>query len=122
MGTTKHHGASDLVETWERFKSARGLELQNWVDAERALATARRAGEIPADPGDRLLAAEAALQSAIVDFAAAQDAESDPTPVALGLLRMAEDALKDEERGSNRRTADRAGPLPRRRPPRQTAR
>lgn len=122
MGTTKHHSASDLVETWERFKSSRGLELQNWVEAERALAAARRAGQVPADPGDRLLAAEAALQSAIVDFAAAQDVESDPTPLALGLLRMAEDALKDEERGSNRRSADRTGPGPRRRPPRQTAR
>jgi len=43
------------------------------------------------DSGDRLLVAEAALQSAIVDFAAAQDADSDPTPVALGLLRLAED-------------------------------
>ncbi len=122
MGTTKRHGAPDLGETWERFKSARGLELQNWVDAERALAAARQAGQIPADPGDRLLAAEAALQSAIVDFAAAQDAESDPTPVALGLLRMAEDALKNEERGSGRPSADRGRPLPRRRPPRQTAR
>ncbi len=122
MGTTRRHKPHDLAETWERFKSARGLELANWVDAERALAAARQAGDLPADPGDRLLAAEAALQSAIVDFAAAQDLESDPTPVALGLLRMAEDALKDQERGSRRRSGERSGPTPGRRPPRQTAR
>jgi len=97
MGTTRH---PDLAETWERFKSARGRELQNWVDAEHALSQARRAGSVATDPGDRLLAAEAVLQSAIMDFAAAQDAAADPTPVALGLLRMAEDALKAVEHGS----------------------
>jgi hypothetical protein len=94
MGTTHQHRATELDETWKRFMSVRGQELQNWVEAERALAQARIAGSVTADPGDRLLAAEAALQSAIVDFAAAQDADSDPTPVALALLRLAEDALE----------------------------
>ena len=107
MGTGESSRTPDLAETWERFKSARGLELQNWVEAERALAAARQAGDEPADPGDRLLAAEAALQSAIVDFAAAEDAEADPTPVALGLLRMAEDALDVDQRGGRRRHRDR---------------
>ena len=99
MGTTHPPRTPDLDETWERFKSARGQELQNWVDAERALAQARRAGSVATDSGDRLLVAEAALQSAIVDFAAAEDADSDPTPVALGLLRLAEDALQADELG-----------------------
>ena len=103
MGTGQQQSTPDLAETWERFKSARGLELQNWVEAERALAASRLAGDVPGDPGDRLLAAEAALQSAIVDFAAAQDADADPTPVALGLLRMAEDALHVDEGGRSRR-------------------
>jgi hypothetical protein len=99
MGTTHHPSPPDLADTWERFKSARGKELQNWVDAEHALAQARLAGSVVADPGDRLLAAEAALQSAIVDFAAALDANRDPTPVALALLRLAEDALQDDGLG-----------------------
>ena len=85
----------NLVETWERFKSSRGRELQTWVDAERALAQAREGGGSDTEPGDRLMAAEAALQSAIVDFAAAQNGGSDPTHVALGLLRLAEHALEE---------------------------
>ena len=118
MGTTQHHETHDLAETWERFKSARGLELQNWVESERALTAARLAGDVPADSGDRLLAAEAALQSAIVDFAAAEDAESDPTPLALGLLRMAEDALQDQESGGRERAGGRDHYMPSRRRPR----
>ena len=110
MGTTPHP-TTDLAETWERFKSTRGQELQNWVEAEHALALARRRGAPATDPGDRLLAAEAALQSAIVDFAAALDASSDPTPVALALLRLAEDALEADPprgaRGGRRPSPDR---------------
>jgi hypothetical protein len=98
MGTTHQPRTPDPAATWERFKTSRGEELQNWVDAEHALAHARRGGSMAAGPGDRLLAAEAALHGAIMDFAAAQDADSDPTPVALVLLRMAEDALETGER------------------------
>jgi hypothetical protein len=114
MGITHQQRTPDL-ETWERFKSARGQELQNWVDVEHALAQARRAGSVATDPGDRLLAAEAALQSAIVDFAAAQDADSDPTPVALGLLRLAEDALEADEHGPRPTRNGRRRPAPDRR-------
>ena len=85
----------DLVETWERFKSSRGRELQNWLDAERALAQVREVGGSDIAAGDRLLAAEAALQGAIVDFAAAHNAGADPTSIALGLLRFAEHALEE---------------------------
>jgi hypothetical protein len=89
------HDSSNLVETWERFKSSRGRELQNWVEAERALVQAREAGGSDTASGDRLMVAEAALQSAIVDFAASQNLGTDPTPIALGLLRMAEHALEE---------------------------
>lgn len=95
MNAPRSHNTSDLAETWEQFKSSRGRELQNWVEAERALYQARRAGGGESAPGDRLLAAEAALQSAIVDFAAAQNGAADPTPVALGLLRLAEHVLEE---------------------------
>jgi hypothetical protein len=109
----------DLLNTWERFKSTRGRELQNWVDAERAFSRAREAGASDAAPGDRLMVAEAALQSAIVDFAAAENGGADPTPIALGLLRLAEHALAEgtgiayvrlgHERDERRRGLDRRG-------------
>jgi hypothetical protein len=95
MNISQRHNTPDLAETWERFKSARGRELQNWVDAERALANARKTGGREIDQGDRLLIAEAALQTAIMDFATAADLGSDPTPTALGLLRLAEHVLED---------------------------
>jgi hypothetical protein len=85
----------NLVDTWERFRSACGRELQNWVEAERALAHAREVGGSETAAGDRLMAAEAALQRAIVDFAAAQNAGTDPTPIAMGLLRLAEHVLEE---------------------------
>jgi hypothetical protein len=97
MGKTNQPRTPDPAAAWERFKTLRREELQNWVDAEHALAHARRGGSMAVDPGDRLLAAEAALHGAIMDFAVAQDADSDPTPVALVLLRMAEDALETGE-------------------------
>jgi hypothetical protein len=100
MGTTHQSRPPDPAATWERFKTLRGEELQNWLDAEHAVAHARQSGSLFADPGDRLLAAEAALHGAIMDFAAAQDADSDPTPVALVLLRMVEDALETGERAT----------------------
>lgn len=85
---------ADIVVIWRRFKSAQADVLENWVEAERAVALAKRDGSINGGRGDRLLAAEAALQGAIIDFAAAsQRQEADPTPIALGLLRLAEREL-----------------------------
>jgi hypothetical protein len=95
MNVSRRHHTPDLAETWERFKSARGQVLQDWVEAERALANAREAGSSDVDEGDRLLSAEGALQGAIMDFAAAADRASDPTPTALGLLRLAEHLLEE---------------------------
>jgi hypothetical protein len=95
MNVSRRHHTPDLAETWERFKSARGQVLRDWVEAERALANARAAGSGDVEEGDRLLSAEAALQGAIMDFAAAADRESDPTPTALGLLRLAEHVLDE---------------------------
>jgi hypothetical protein len=92
---SSRHDPSNLVETWEQFKSSRGRELQNWVEAERALVQARAAGGSDTAYGHRLMVAEAALQSAIVDFAASQNGGADPTPIALGLLRLAENALEE---------------------------
>jgi hypothetical protein len=68
--------------------------LKNWVEAERALAEARMGGAGDIEQGDRLLIAEAALQGAIMDFAASEDPESDPTRTAVALLRLAEAALE----------------------------
>lgn len=95
MNVSRRHHTPDLTVTWERFKSAQGQVLQDWVEAERALAKARQAGAGDVEEGDRLLSAEAALQGAIMDFAAAADRESDPTPTALGLLRLAEHVLEE---------------------------
>ncbi len=83
----------DLDGLWRRFKRSRAEALAKWVEAERAMALANREGTENGPSGDRLLAAEAALQSAIIDFATTQDATEDPMPVALGLLRKAEHEL-----------------------------
>ena len=95
MNVSRRHHTPDLAETWARFKSARGQVLKDWVAAERALARARQSGADDVAEGDHLLSAEAALQSAIMDFAAGTDRESDPTPTALGLLRLAEHLLEE---------------------------
>jgi hypothetical protein len=87
------HESSSMDETWERFKSTRGRELQTWLEAELALT--RDMGASGIADGVPLMAAEAALQSAIVDFAASQNHGIDPTPLALGLLRLAEHALAE---------------------------
>ncbi|MEA2646561.1 MAG: hypothetical protein QOE92_1644 [Chloroflexota bacterium] len=78
---------------WERFKQVHGDVLGRWVEAERALALALRDGGNHPVTGDRLLAAEAALQAAIIDFATSDSAAPDPVPVALELLRLAEKEL-----------------------------
>jgi hypothetical protein len=83
----------DVDTAWVHFKSARSLVLANWVDAERAMALATRNGAPSGPSGDRLLAAEAALQSAIIDFAASQTGRLDPMPLALEMLRRAEAEL-----------------------------
>lgn len=79
--------------TWARFRAERGAQLSAWIEAERALSEARLAGAEDFDAGDRLLAAEAALQTSIVDFAAAIPNLANPSPVALEILRLAEAML-----------------------------
>jgi hypothetical protein len=87
---------TDVDVMWRRFKSSRAQVLGTWVEAERAMALAHRERGAGGPSGDRLLAAEAALQGAIVDFAATQDGVRDPMPVALALLRKAEAELFDD--------------------------
>jgi hypothetical protein len=84
---------AELMDIWQRFKAGRADLLGEWVEAERALALAKANGAANGATGDRLLAAEAALQSAIVDFAASEEPKGDPMPVALALLRLAESEL-----------------------------
>jgi hypothetical protein len=86
---------SDLDALWRRFKTSRAEVIHGWVEAERAMALANQEGRENGTSGDRLLAAEAALQSAIIDFAATQESPLDPMPVALALLRKAERELFD---------------------------
>jgi hypothetical protein len=67
------------------------------VEAERALALARREGaDTEALAGDRLMAAEARLQSAIIDFATGEHTHGDPISLALGMLRLAEEELFED--------------------------
>ena len=106
----------DFDEVWQRFKVSRSKVLGNWVEAERALALANREGSANGASGDRLLAAEAALQSAIVDFAASEKTSGDPMPLALGMLRLAESELfpvppdlRQPDGGSDRRRSERRG-------------
>jgi hypothetical protein len=87
---------TNLDVMWRRFKSSRAQVLTTWVEAERAMALANRERGASGPSGDRLLAAEAALQGAIVDFAATQDGVRDPMPVALALLRKAEAELFED--------------------------
>ena len=111
---SSRRAASDISGLWQRFKTSRAQVLGNWVEAERALALAKQHGT-NGDSGDRLLAAEAALQSAIVDFAATAQVEGDPKPLALSLLRLAESELYAEPpdlrkpNGGDRRRAERRG-------------
>ncbi|MEA2683161.1 MAG: hypothetical protein QOK05_1489 [Chloroflexota bacterium] len=79
--------------TWARFKEERGPQLDAWLKAERQLAQTRLQGLEDFDAGDRLVAAEAALQTAIIDFSASQPGISNPTPLALEILRLAEATL-----------------------------
>lgn len=118
-----------LGAAWTRFKKTRARELGNWVEAERALVLARREGADHTVTGDRLMAAEAALQSAIIDFATTDGGQADPMPVALELLRLAERELFDDppdlrsvEGTADRRAAERlSGSGDRRRAPRTRA-
>ena len=84
---------SGLEAAWARFRAERAVELESWLEAERLLTAGQRAGTSPAGRGDQLLAAEATLQRAIVDFAASENGGGDPTPLALALLRRAEALL-----------------------------
>jgi hypothetical protein len=90
-------GAADgLNGVWTRFRAERADELHAWLRAEADFT----GGMADVAAGDRLLAAEAALQRAIVDFAAVHhDGMADPTPLALALLKRAEAMLGEPDRG-----------------------
>jgi len=91
---SQHGGdAAQFDPAWERFSQERAAQLQAWIDAERGLADSRLTGIDALGAGDRLMAAEAALQTAIVDFAAGQPAITNPTPLAIEILRRAEAML-----------------------------
>lgn len=95
---TAKRGENPAVNAaWKRFRAEQSARLDTWIEAERALAEARMNGADDFDAGDRLLAAEAALQTAIIDFAAAASGDENPTPLALEILRLAE-ALLDATR------------------------
>ena len=79
---------------WRSFKSDNQAVIDAWLDAEGSLATGLHLGVPDATHGDHLLAAEANLQRAIVDFAAGYAEGRDPTDVALTLLRRAEAMLR----------------------------
>ncbi|GAC1334269.1 MAG: hypothetical protein NVSMB17_15700 [Candidatus Dormibacteria bacterium] len=81
---------------WSRFKQERATQLDAWIEAERRLARSRLGGSADLAAGDRLLAAEAALQTAIIDFAASQPGITRPTPLAIGILRRAEAMLAED--------------------------
>jgi hypothetical protein len=85
----------DLGAAWERFKTQRQRELDGWLGAERTLAGSHGSAVAPGARGDALLAAEATLQRAIVDFAASEGRHGDPTALALELLRLAEGLLHE---------------------------
>jgi hypothetical protein len=87
----------DFTAAWAKFRAQRQPELDGWLEAERALAGSGETALAPGAQGERLLAAEAALQRAIVDFAAVETGESDPTAMALELLRLAEALLYHPE-------------------------
>jgi hypothetical protein len=107
-------GGESIAATWARFKVERGRELDAWLRAERTLAAARVRGLDDLIAGERLLAAEASLQTAIVDFAASQTDVVNPSPLALQILRMAEATLDSarSRRVSRARTLREAGNPP----------
>jgi hypothetical protein len=84
-------GGGEGSVVWSAFRARYQADLERWVAAERRIHT-----EGPRDAaGEALLAAEAALQRLIVDFAVLNAAEEDPTAVALELLRHAEAHLRE---------------------------
>ena len=113
---TVRHGTKETMDaTWARFRAERGAQLSAWIEAERALHEARRTGAENFDAGDRLLAAEAALQTSIVDFAAGIPNLENPDRVALEVLRRAEALLQADHAvapGTLRAPANSAGALP----------
>src|SRR2546425_1226325 len=72
---------------WERFHHSRRPEIDAWLAAETAVAGGTR------NAGDALMAAEATLQRAIVDFVSVELQGEDPMPLVLELLRRAEELL-----------------------------
>ena len=95
-------GGRPVDEVWASFREDRARQLDAWIAAERALAEARGRGIADFEAGDRLLVAEATLQTAIVDYAASQPDIENPTALALQILRLAE-ALLDSELSSEGR-------------------
>jgi hypothetical protein len=128
--TARRVTSKTIDAAWARFRVERAAQLAAWIEAESALAEARRNGADDFDAGDRLLAAEAALQTSIVDFAATLPGQANPSPVALEILRLAEamlDSARSERVARARALREPAGsprPVPGRRAqaPRRTAR
>ncbi|MDQ6747874.1 MAG: hypothetical protein M3010_07210, partial [Candidatus Dormibacteraeota bacterium] len=93
MTTESGAGGESIADTWARFKAEHGRQLDAWLRAERALARARARGTDGFEAGEQLLVAEAELQTAIVEFAAAHDGGVNPSSLALEILRLAEGNL-----------------------------
>ncbi|MFN2462581.1 MAG: hypothetical protein ABR573_01595 [Candidatus Dormibacteria bacterium] len=97
-------------EAWRAFQELRAPALEAWIAAGRALAAGRARGVEDVDAGDRLMIAEASLQTAIVDFAAAHTgARENPTSLAIAVLRQAE-AMLDAALAAGETSADIRGP------------
>ncbi|MHB8509444.1 MAG: hypothetical protein ACYDGR_12480 [Candidatus Dormibacteria bacterium] len=75
---------------WERFLVQHAATLTRWIEAERRVRDAGPANSA----GEALLAAEAALQRSIVDFAVIETGGVDSAVDALDLLRRAEAMLR----------------------------
>jgi hypothetical protein len=96
-------GAEETPDAaWGRFEAQHGAQLAAWLEAERLVAEAHLRGGPDFDAGDRLLAAEAALQTAIIDFAAASPGYDNPGPLAVEVLRRADEMLAAARAGRAR--------------------
>src|SRR5260370_25457787 len=81
-GSATGFPAPDVDGAWRHFSAERAEEIEGWLRAEAELS-----GRTDPVAGDQLLAAEAALQRAIVDFAPA-DHEDGRDPMALPPLLL----------------------------------
>jgi len=104
MAPRANRGGASRATTWERFAASHRDVLDEWLHAEVTVARALDSGLHHSAAGDRLLAAEAALQGAIIDFAA-EVGNADPTRMAVELLRHAETHLAHALDGAPRTPA-----------------